>query len=21
KNPWFTEELLPVLRQHVEMRL
>lgn len=21
KNPWFAEELLPVLRQHVEMRL
>nr|WP_295982404.1 uracil-DNA glycosylase family protein [uncultured Agrobacterium sp.] len=21
KNPWFTQELLPVLRQHVEMRL
>ncbi|MEA1840363.1 MULTISPECIES: uracil-DNA glycosylase family protein [Agrobacterium] len=21
KNPWFTEELLPVLREHVEMRL
>ena len=21
KNPWFTEELLPVLRRHVEMRL
>ncbi|MNT16272.1 Uracil DNA glycosylase superfamily protein [compost metagenome] len=21
KNPWFAEKLLPVLRQHVEMRL